>query len=60
MFNYFYYNDNNRVPNLNIYCPYSNTEITTAKMCILNKLSKPPNYELPEIRDDGKSVISTA
>jgi len=29
-------------------------------MCITNKLSRPPNYDLPEIRDDGKSVVSTA
>lgn len=25
---------------------------------MLNKLSKPPNYELPEIRGDDKSVVS--
>ena len=49
-----------RVPLINVYCPYSTEEIVIAKMCIVNKLSKPPNYELPEIKDDGKSVISTA
>ncbi len=49
-----------RTPLLNIYCPYSNDEIVIAKKCILNRLSKPPNYELPEIRDDGKSVVSSA
>ena len=43
-----------------MYCPYSNEEIIIAKQCIFNKLSKPPNYELPEIRDDGKSVVSAA
>ena len=26
---------------------------------MINKLSKPPNYELPEIRGDDKSVISS-
>ena len=47
-----------RVPLLNIYCPFNSSEIDIAKTCALNKLTKPPNYELPEIRDDGKSVIS--
>lgn len=46
------------MPILNIYCPFPNDEIEIAKTCIINELSKPPNYDVPEIRDDGKSVIS--
>jgi len=49
-----------RVPLLNIFCPFNNSEIDIAKTCMLNKLTKPPNYELPEIRDDGKSNISAS
>lgn len=45
-----------RVPILNIYCPFSAEEIETAKTCIINELTKPPNYEVPEIR--GKPPLS--
>lgn len=33
-------------------------EIYIAKKCIINKLNKPPNYDLPEIKGDDKSVVS--
>ena len=44
---------------INVYCPFSALEIYIAKKCIANKLSKPPNYDVPEIRGDDKSVISS-
>jgi len=33
-------------------------EIYIAKKCIANNKSKPPNYDLPEIKGDDKSVVS--
>lgn len=51
---------NSKAPALDIECPFNNEEVVISKTCIANKLSKPPNYELPEIRDDGKSVVSGA
>lgn len=49
-----------RLPRISILNTFNAEEIAIARLCILNRLSKPPNYELPEIRDDGKSVISSA
>ncbi|KAM3133078.1 hypothetical protein pb186bvf_014795 [Paramecium bursaria] len=43
---------------VSIFCPFAADEIYIAKKCIVNKLNRPPNYELPEIRGDDKSVIS--
>lgn len=41
-----------------IFNAFSSDEIYIAKKCIINKLNKPPNYDLPEIKNDGKSVVS--
>lgn len=41
-----------------VFSPFSAEEIYIAKKCLLNRLSKPPNYDLPEIRGDDKSVVS--
>ncbi|EGR33436.1 hypothetical protein IMG5_052980 [Ichthyophthirius multifiliis] len=49
-----------KVPLLNMFSPFSFEEIHTAKTCIKNRLHKPPNYQDgAEIRDDGKSIMST-
>lgn len=40
-----------KVPQLNIFSPFTNEEIYIAKKCIINKLARPPNYDLPDIRD---------
>jgi len=46
------------VPALN-FCSFDQDDITLARKCILNKLSKPPNYELYDIKqEDNKSVSS--
>lgn len=41
-----------------VYSPLGADEIYIAKKCIKNKLNKPPNFDLPEIRNDDKSVVS--
>lgn len=49
-----------RVPPVSVVSPFTNDEIEIAKTCIVNRLNKPPNYqESVEVRDDGKSVISS-
>lgn len=48
-----------KVPLLNFISPFSAKEIYIAKKCMLNKLTKPPNYDLPELKGgDDKSVVS--
>jgi hypothetical protein len=48
-----------KVPLLNFISPFSAKEIYIAKKCIINKLTKPPNYDLPELKGgDDKSVVS--
>ena len=45
---------------MNIVCPFDNDDISLAKKCIMNKLSKPPNYDMYDLRiDDSKSVSTT-
>jgi hypothetical protein len=41
---------------IRVQCQFSAEEIFIAKKCIANKLSKPPNYDVPEIRGDDKSM----
>lgn len=41
-----------------LYSPLGSDEIYIAKMCIINKLTKPPNYDMPEVKGDDKSVVS--
>ena len=38
--------------------PFNAKEIFIAKKCVINRLTKPPNYDLPELKGDDKSVIS--
>lgn len=33
--------------NLKIHCEYGEKEILLAKKCVINKLSQPPNYDIP-------------
>jgi len=40
--------------------PFTAKHIYIAKKCIANRLSKPPNCDLPEIRDDNKSATQSA
>lgn len=50
-----------RAPQLTIYSPFTHDDIQLAKKCILNKLSKPPNYDQYDIKfNDNKSVVSEA
>lgn len=46
--------------NINIHCEYSHKEILLAKKCVINNLTQPPNYEIPNTdpKDDLKSSIS--
>ncbi|CAD8164435.1 unnamed protein product [Paramecium pentaurelia] len=41
-----------------VFSPLAADEIYIAKKCIANKLNKPPNYDIPEIKGDDKSVVS--
>lgn len=43
---------------ITVYSSYAADEIYIAKKCIINKKDKPPNYDLPEIKGDDKSVVS--
>ena len=46
---------------LSINAPFTADDIMLAKKCMLNKLSRPPNYDQYDIKvDDGKSVTSLA
>ena len=49
-----------KVPSPNITCPFDSNDINLAKKCILNKLSRPPNYDYYDVKvDDSKSVSTT-
>jgi len=48
-----------KAPALNFECPFDDEDITLAKRCILNRLSKPPNYDLYDLKMDDKSVTSS-
>ncbi|CAD8130613.1 unnamed protein product [Paramecium sonneborni] len=41
-----------------VFSPLAADEIYIAKKCVVNKLNKPPNYDIPEIKGDDKSVFS--
>lgn len=45
---------------MNVRCQYSHKEILLAKKCVLNKLSQPPNYEIPNMdtKEELKSSVS--
>lgn len=43
---------------LDYICQFTDKEIMIGKKCIMNKIKMPPNYDLPEIKNDDKSVIS--
>lgn len=45
-------------PQPRVVCQFSSEEIYIAKKCIINKIQKPPNYDVPEIRGDDKSMAS--
>ena len=47
-----------KAANLNFSCPFDQEDISLAKKCILNKLSKPPNYDMYDLKMDDKSVSS--
>jgi len=49
-----------RVAMLNITAPFDSDDIFLAKKCILNKLSKPPNYDLYDFRIDDNKSVSTS
>ena len=39
-----------------LFSPLAADEIYIAKKCIANKLNKPPNYDIPEIKEEDKSI----
>lgn len=46
---------------LTIMCPFNEEEIYTAKKCLANKISRPPNYyDFYDEKKEDKSAISTA
>jgi len=47
-----------KAANLNFSCPFDQDDISLAKKCILNRLSKPPNYDMYDLKMDDKSVSS--
>ena len=46
-----------KVPLLQFIQPYSHKEIYIGMKCVLNKLNKPPNYDLADFKgEDSKSI----
>ncbi len=44
------------MPELHFKCPFSWKELYIARKCIINKLSKPPNYDITDARgNDAES-----
>jgi len=43
---------------LNYVSLFTDKEIYIAKKCILNKMKNPPNYDVPDLNNDMKSVVS--